>query len=38
MAHGMETVKDSLEKTLILRKIQGRRRKGATEGEMVGWH
>ena len=38
MAHGMETVKDSPEKTLILRKIQGRRRKGATEGEMVGWH
>ena len=28
---------DSLEKTLILRKMEGRRRMG-TEDEMVGWH
>ena len=28
---------DSLEKTLILGKIEGRRR-GATEDETVGWH
>ena len=28
---------DSLEKTLILGKIEGRRRKGTTEDEMVGW-
>ena len=28
---------DSLEKTLMLRKIEGRRRKGE-ENEMVGWH
>ena len=27
-----------MEKTLILGKIEGRRRKGATEDEMVGWH
>ena len=29
---------DSLEKTLMLGKIKGRRRKGMTEDEMVGWH
>ena len=29
---------DSLEKTLMLEKIEGRRRKGTTEEEMVGWH
>ena len=30
---------DSLEKTLMLGKMEGRRRKkGATEDEMVGWH
>ena len=29
---------DSFEKTLMLGKIEGRRRKGATEEEMVGWH
>ena len=29
---------DSLEKTLMLGKIGGRRRKGMTEDEMVGWH
>ena len=28
----------SLEKTLMLGKTEGRRRRGATEGEMVGWH
>ena len=28
---------DSLEKTLMLGMIEGRRRKG-TEGEMAGWH
>jgi len=29
---------DSLEKTLMLGKIEGRRRKGMTEDEMVEWH
>ena len=29
---------DSLEKTLMLGKIEGRRRRGGTEAEMVGWH
>ena len=30
---------DSLEKTLMLGKIEGRRRrKGTTEDERVGWH
>ena len=31
---------DSLEKTLMLGKIEGRRQKekGTTEDEMVGWH
>ena len=29
---------DSLEKTLILGKIEGRKEKGVTEDEMVGWH
>ena len=29
---------DSLEKTLRLGKVEGRRRKGVTEDEMVGWH
>ena len=29
---------DSLEKTLMLGKIEGRRRMGTTEDEMVGWH
>ena len=29
---------NSLEKTLMLRKIEGKRRKGMTEDEMVGWH
>ena len=30
---------DSFEKTLMLEKIEGgRRRKGMTEDEMVGWH
>ena len=29
---------NSLEKTLMLGKIEGRRRKGTTEDEMVGWH
>ena len=29
---------DSLEKTLILGEIEGRRRRGETEDEMVGWH
>ena len=28
---------DSLEKTLMLEKIEGRRRMGMTEDEMVGW-
>ena len=29
---------DSLEKTLILGKIEGRRKRWTTEDEMVGWH
>ena len=29
---------DSLEKTLILGKIEGEEEKGMTEDEMVGWH
>ena len=29
---------NSLEKTLKLGKIEGRRRRGVTEDEMVGWH
>ena len=29
---------DSLEKTVMLGKIEGRRRRGQTEDEMVGWH
>ena len=28
----------SLEKTLMLGKIEGRRRSGGTEDEVVGWH
>ena len=28
----------SLEKTLMLGKIEGRRRRGMTEDKMVGWH
>ena len=35
--HLMETA-DSLEKTLMLEKIQGRKRRGAKEDEMVGCH
>ena len=29
---------DSFEKTLMLGKIEGRKRRGMTEDEMVGWH
>ena len=29
---------DSLEKTLMLGKSEGRRMRGVTEDEMVGWH
>ena len=29
---------DSLKKTLMLRKIECRRRRGLTEDELVGWH
>ena len=29
---------DSLEKTLMLGKIESGRRRGTTEDEMVGWH
>ena len=29
---------DSLEKTLMLGKIEGRRRMGTAEDEMAGWH
>ena len=35
--HLMRSV-DSLGKTLTLGKIEGRRRMGWTEDEMVGWH
>ena len=35
--HLMQGV-DSLEKTLMLGEIGGRRRKGTTEDEMAGWH
>ena len=35
--HLMQRV-DSLEKTLMLGEIGGRRRKGTTEDEMAGWH
>ena len=35
--HLMQRV-DSFEKTLILGKIEGRRRKGTIEDEMVAWH
>ena len=28
----------SLEKTLMLRKTEGRKRRGGREDEMVGWH
>ena len=29
---------NSLEKTLMLGEVEGRRRRGATDDEMVGWH
>ena len=29
---------DSLEKTMMLGKIDGQEKKGVTEDEMVGWH
>ena len=29
---------DSFEKTLMLGKIEGRRKRGQQEDEMVGWH
>jgi len=29
---------DTLEKTLMLGKIDGREKRGVTEDEMVGWH
>ena len=35
--HFMQTA-DSLEKTLILGKIECRRKRGLTEDKMVGWH
>ena len=35
--HLMQTA-DSLEKTLMLGKIEGRKRRGKTEDEMVGWY
>ena len=34
----LKQITDSFEKTLILGKIGGRRRRGTTEDEMVGWH
>ena len=35
--HLMQTA-DSFEKTLMMGKIEGRRRRGVTEDEMVEWH
>ena len=35
--HLMQTA-NSLEKTLMLGKIEGRKKKGMTEDEIVGWH
>ena len=35
--HLMQRV-NSLEKTLVLGKIEGRRENGMTEDEMIGWH
>ena len=35
--HLMQTA-NSLEKTLMLGKIEGRKKKGMTEDEMAGWH
>ena len=35
--HLMQTA-DSFEKALMLGKIEGRRRRGTTVDEMVGWH
>ena len=29
---------NSLKKTLMLEKIEGKKRRGETEDEMVGWH
>ena len=29
---------DTFEKTLMLEMTEGRRRRGATEDEMIGWH
>ena len=29
---------DSLEKILMLGKVEGKRRKGVTEDDMIGWH
>ena len=37
LGHLMRTT-DSFEKNLMLGKIKGRREKGVTEDEMVGWH
>ena len=34
----MMQIADSLEKTLMLGMIEGRKRRGATEDEMVRWH
>ena len=31
-------ITDSSEKTLMLGKIEGERRRGATEHDLVGWH
>ena len=31
-------ITDSLEKTLMLGKIEGKKKKKTTEDEMVGWH
>ena len=35
--HHMQRV-DSLEKTLMLGKIEGKKRRWATEEKMIGWH
>ena len=37
VGHSMRRT-DSMEKTLMLGKTEGRRRRGAAEDEKVGWH
>ena len=34
----LDAKSNSLEKTLMLGRIEGRKRRGAAEDKMVGWH